>query len=109
MRIPVLVYEDVKIAQYLRFIKRYSRRLVFIGKMEIVAILFLGFTGYWYIAGTQYDSPVVNGLLSIMATARLDESKFKVMDWYQKKGRLLVHVTKTRQPMIATPRNGNPD
>ncbi len=94
MRLPVLVYESVKIAQYLRFIKRYRRKLVFAGKMDVIAILLVGLTGYWYLSGTKYASSVVNGLLSIMATAKLDDSMYRVTDWYQKKGQLLIHVTK---------------
>ncbi len=94
LRLPVLVYESVKIAQYLRFIKRYKRKLVFAGKMDVVAILLVGFTGYWYLTGTKYASHVVDGLLSILATAKLDDSMYRVTDWYQKKGQLRIHVTK---------------
>ncbi len=94
MRLPVLVYESVKIAQYLRYIKRYRRKLVFAGKMEVVAILLVGLTGYWYLSGTKYASSIVDGLLGIMATAKLDDRTYRVTDWYQKKGQLRVHVTK---------------
>jgi hypothetical protein len=94
MRLPVLVYESVKIAQYLRFIKRYRRKLVFAGKMDVIAILLVGLTGYWYLTGTKYSSAIVDGLLNIMATAKLDDRMYRVTDWYQKKGQLRIHVTK---------------
>lgn len=94
MRLPVLVYERVKIAQYLRFIKRYKQRLVFAGKLEILGILLLGFTGYWYLSGTKFGSCIVDGLLGILATAKLDDRTYQVVDWHPKKGQLLVYVTK---------------
>ncbi len=84
----------MKTAQYLRYFKRYRRRLVFAGKVDVVAILLLGFTGYWYLSGTRYAPHVIDGLLSIMATAELDDEKYRVTDWHHKKGRLLVDVTK---------------
>ena len=94
LRLPVLVYESVKIAQYLRYIKRYRRKLVFAGKVDVVSILLVGLTGYWYLTGTKYASYVIDGLLSIMATAKLDDRMYRVTDWYQKKGQLRIHVTK---------------
>ncbi len=94
MRMPVLVYERVKIAQYMRFIRRYRQRLVFAGKLEVAGILLVGFTGYWYLSGTKYHSVVIDGLLSIMATAKLDDSMYRVIDWRPKKGQLLVYVTR---------------
>jgi hypothetical protein len=94
MRIPVLVYERVKTGQYLRFIRRYRQRLVFAGKLDVLRILLIGFTGYWYVSGTKYHSFVIDGLMSIMTTARLDDRMYRIIDWCQKKGRLLVYVTR---------------
>lgn len=94
MRIPVLVYERVKIAQYLRFIRRYRKRLVFAGKLDVIGILLVGFTGYLYVTGTKYSSFVIEGLLSILRTAKLDHSIYHIIDWHQKKGQLLVFVSR---------------
>ena len=93
-RIPVLVYERVKIRQYFRFVTRYKRKLVFAGKLEVLGILLIGLTGYWYVVGTKYHSNILDGLLSIMATAKLDDRMYHINDWGQKKGRLLVYITK---------------
>jgi hypothetical protein len=90
----VLVYERVKIGQYFRFITRYKRKLVFAGKLEVLGILLLGLTGDWYGAGTKYHSNVLDGLLGILATAKLDDRMYRINDWGQRKGRLLVYVTK---------------
>lgn len=94
MRMPVLIYERVKIAQHLRFIRRYKQKLIFVGKLQVLGILLLGFTGFWYISGTKYHSIVVNGLLALMATAKLDDTMYQIIDWRPKKGQLLVYVTR---------------
>ena len=92
-RTPVLVYEKMKTGQFLH-IKRYKDRLVFVGRLNVLGILLLGVTGYWYVVGTKYHNYVLDGLLGIMAIAKLDDRMYKVTDWTQKKGRLLVYVTK---------------
>jgi hypothetical protein len=92
-RVPVLVYEKIKTGRFL-LIKRYKDKLVFVGKLNVLGILLLGITGYWYLAGTKYHSYVLEGLLGIMSTAKLDDRLYKVTDWGHKKGRLLVYVTK---------------
>ena len=89
---PVLVYESVRIGQYLRYIKRYKQKLVFAGKINVVAILLVGLTGYWYLTGTKYASSIIDGLVSVLATAKLDDSKYRITDWYQKKGQLRIHI-----------------
>ena len=86
----------MKIAQYFRFITRYKPKLVFAGKMEVLGILLIGLTGYWYVAGTKYHTNILEGLLGILSTAKLDETKYRINDWGQRKGRLLVYVTKDR-------------
>jgi hypothetical protein len=92
-RMPVLVYEKIKTGQFL-LIKRYKDKLVFVGKLNVIGILLLGITGYWYLAGTKYHSYVLEGLLGIMSTAKLDDRLYKITDWGHRKGRLLVYVTK---------------
>jgi len=32
--------------------------------------------------------------MSLLATARLDDEMYKVTDWFQKKGRFIVYVTR---------------
>jgi hypothetical protein len=92
-RVPVLVYEKIKTGRF-RLIKRYKDKLVFVGKLNVLGILLLGLTGYWYLAGTKYHSYVLEGLLGIMSTAKLDDRLYRITDWGHKKGRLLVYVTK---------------
>jgi hypothetical protein len=88
---PVLIYEKIKTGQFL-LINRYSNKLVFVGKLNVVGLLLLGLTGYWYLNGTKYHTLVLEGLLGIMSTAKLDDRVYRVTDWCQKKGRLLIYV-----------------
>ena len=90
-RMPVLVYEKIKTGQFL-IVNRYRNKLIFIGKLNVIGLLLLGLTGYWYLNGTKYHGIVLEGLLGIMSTAKLDDRLYKVTDWSQKKGRLLVYV-----------------
>lgn len=93
-RMPVLIFERVKTGQYLRFFKRYSRRLLFMGNLNVLGVLLLGLTGYWYVMHTQYDSMVHNGLLSLLSMAKLDNEPYHVVDWFQRKGRFIILVTR---------------
>ena len=94
MRIPVLIFERVKTGEYLRIFKRYRRKLVFLGKMNVLGILLMGLSGYWYLTNTRYDSAIHEGLTSILSRAGLDNESFKVVDWFQKSGRLSVLITR---------------
>jgi len=90
-RVPVLVYEKIRTGKFL-VIDRHKTKLVFVGKLNVIGLLLLGLTGYWYLSGTKYHHLVLEGLLAILSTAKLDDRMYKVTDWSQKKGRLLVYV-----------------
>jgi hypothetical protein len=100
---PVLVYEKIRTGRFL-LLNRYRDKLVFVGKLEVIGLLLLGLTGYWYLNGTRYHTLVLEGLLGIMTSARLDDRSYKVTDWSQKKGRLLVYVTKETPKASVTTR-----
>jgi len=92
-RMPVLVYEKIRTGRFL-LIHRYKDKLLFVGKVNVIGLLLLGVSGYWYLHGTRYHNLVLEGLLGIMTTAKLDDRMYKVTDWCQKRGRLLVYVTR---------------
>ena len=87
-RMPVLVYEKIRTGKFL-LINRYRNKLVFIGKLNVIGLLLLGLTGYWYLNGTRYHNLVLEGLLGIMTTAKLDDRMYQVTDWNHKKGKTL--------------------
>jgi hypothetical protein len=90
--VPVLIYERIKTRQYLHVIRRYRKRLVFAGRVSVSGILLLGLNGFWYLTGTKYHSTVLEGLLSLLVTAKLDE-EYKVTDWFHKKNQLTLYVS----------------
>lgn len=100
-RVPVLVYEKIRTGRFL-LIQRYKDRLVFVGRLNVLGIVLLGITGYWYLAGTKYHSYVLEGLLGIMSTAKLDDRLYRITDWGHKKGRLLVYVTRETPKVMKT-------
>ncbi len=89
-RISVCVYERSR-----RGLLRSDNRLIFLGKLHVLPILFLGANGYFsYLAGYQlFRSTVFSELKHIMSAACLDNTYY-VEDWFVKKGRLLVHVAR---------------
>ena len=92
-RMPVLVYERIKTAEHLHFFRRYRTKLRFIGKMNVLGILLVGLAGWWYFGGTKYSRAVYDGLMAVMAAAKLDDEKYRVSEWFEKKDRLIVYVT----------------
>ena len=64
------------------------------GNMNVLGVLLLGLTGYWYIMHTRYDLMVHNALMSLLSMANLDNEPYRVVDWFQKKGRLIILVTR---------------
>ena len=90
---PVLVYEKIKTSEHLHFIKRYRTELRFIGKVNVLGILLVGLAGWWYFGGTKYSRAVYDGLMTVMAAAKLDDEKYRVSEWFEKKDRLIVYVT----------------
>ena len=93
-RMPVLVYERVRKSRQLYFIERHRNELRFVGKLNVLGILLIGLSGYWYLARTKYGMTISKGLMALMAAAKLDDGEYNVREWFQKKGRLVVYVTK---------------
>ena len=60
----------------------------------MLGILLVGISGYLYFSGTKYGSTVIGGLLNILASAKLDDRLYQIVDWHQRKGQLLVFVTR---------------
>ena len=90
----VLIFERVKVGQYLRVFKRYRRKLLFLGKMHVPAILLTGLSGYWLLLNTRYNSVIDEGLMSLVFNANLRDEPFRIVDWFHKKGRLTILITR---------------
>jgi hypothetical protein len=65
-----------------------------VGNMNVLGLLSIGLTGYWYIVGSKYTSTVHDGLLAVMASAKLDNGMYRVLEWFQEKNRFVMYVTR---------------
>jgi hypothetical protein len=70
-------------------------RLIFLGRLLVLPVLFVGAAGYFvYLAGhDRLRSIVFSELRHIVSSAGLD-STYRIEDWFMKKGRLIVQVTR---------------
>jgi len=75
-----------------------GRRLVFLGRMAVSPVLFMGAVGYFaYLADRDhFRSVVLSELRRIMSFANLDNT-YHIEDWFVKRNRLLIHVAKKGQ------------
>lgn len=88
----MLIYERVKITQYLRVLNRYRDRLVFVGRLNVLMVLLMGIWGYWYPFGTKFHDSILEGLMAILTTAKLNLDKYKVVNWFQLRDRFILYV-----------------
>jgi len=94
-RVPVCVFERSR-----RGSLRSNVHLIFLGRLLVSPLLFMGATGYFaYLANHQrFRSKVYSELKHIMSAACLDNT-YHILDWFMSKGRLFVYVAE-RTPAI---------
>jgi hypothetical protein len=75
-----------------------GRRLIFLGRMAVSPVLFMGAVGYFaYLADRDhFRSVVLSELRRIMSFANLDNT-YRIEDWFVKRNRLLIQVAKKGQ------------
>ena len=92
-RVPVCVFERTPRNSLIS-----DSHLIFLGRMAVSPVLFLGAVGYFaYLADRdRFRSVVLSELRRIMSFANLDNT-YHVEDWFLKKNRLLIRVAKKGQ------------
>jgi hypothetical protein len=92
-RVPVCVFERSPKNSLIS-----DRRLIFLGRMAVSPVLFLGAVGYFaYLADRdRFRSVVLSELKRIMSFANLDNT-YHIEDWFVKRNRLLIQVAKKGQ------------
>jgi hypothetical protein len=92
-RLPVCVFERIPGNSLIS-----DHRLIFLGRMAVSPVLFLGAVGYFaYLADQdRFRSVVLSELRRIMSFADLDNT-YHVEDWFVKRNRLLIRVAKKSQ------------
>ena len=89
-RVPVCVFERTP-----KDSLTSDRRLVFLGRMAVSPVLFMGAAGYFaYLADRdRFRSLVLSELRRIMSFASLDNT-YHIEDWFLTSNRLFVYVAK---------------
>ena len=99
-RMPVLIYERVRVGQYLLFFSRYRKKLLFVGNMSFLAILWIGRWGYQLTRYSKYASAVWDGLREVLIAAKLDDSMYRIIDWFQNENCLVIYIAAETRRMI---------
>ena len=91
-QVPVLIIERTQAGKRFGVLKKYSHKRLFIGKLPVLHILLFGLAGYMFYFGGRHFSLVENELFSILSHARIDEMPYQVVDFFQKRGQLIIYV-----------------
>ena len=91
-RVPVHVIERIDQGRRLALFKKYGNKTLFIGKLPVLGILLMGFWGCVFYFNGRFNTVIDNELRTIMGYARVDDMGYQVVDFFQKKGQLIVHV-----------------
>jgi hypothetical protein len=90
-RVPVRIVERIN-KNHLALFQRHTTRTLFIGKLPVLAILLTGFWGCIFYFNGRFNTLIENELRTIMNYARVDDMHYQVVDFFQKKGLLIVQV-----------------
>ena len=76
--------------------KRYTNKPLFVGNLSVLSVLLLGLWSYmFYFSGINY-SLVQTELLNICSHAKIDDVPYQIVDFFQKKGQLVIYVITNR-------------
>jgi hypothetical protein len=91
-RVPVRVVERVDQGRRLGLFKKYAHKTLFIGKLPVLGILLIGLWGCIFYFNGRFNTIVDSELRTILNHARVDDMGYQVVDFFQKKGQLIVQV-----------------
>ena len=91
-RVIVLILERNLVQSRLSVFKRYSEKMLFMGKLPVLNILLFGLLGYMMTFGASYYYIIQNELVNIFSRAKIDEMTYQVVDFVEKEGRLMIYV-----------------
>jgi hypothetical protein len=91
-RVPVHVIEQIDQGRRLLLFKKHAHKTLFIGKLPVLGILLMGLWGCIFYFNGRFNTIIESELRTIMGYARVDDMGYQVVDFFQKKGRLIVHV-----------------
>ncbi len=99
-RIPVVVVERIDKGRRMLIFRRYTNKTLFIGKLPVLSLLMIGFWGCAFYFNNRFHSTIQNEMLAILNHARVDDMKYQVIDFFEKKGQFIIHVASRLTPTI---------
>ena len=91
-RVTVLIAERILVGNRLSVFRKYSNRMLFVGKLPVLGILLFGLLGYKMTFGTSYYYVIQEELVNIFYLAKMDTMTYQVVDFEQRDGRLWIYV-----------------
>lgn len=91
-RVPVIIIERTQVRRRFGVFKKYSQKRLFIGRLPVLHILLFGLGGYMFYFGGRHFSLVEKELFSILSYAKIEGMPYQVVDFFQKKGQLIIYV-----------------
>ena len=93
--VPVCVFEKSRLSLF-----RSNVRVIFLGRLLVLPVLFCRREWIFRDISDQHRlrSAILSELKRIMSAANLDDT-YRVVDWFMKKERLFVHVTRNAQKL----------
>ena len=93
--VPVCVFEKSRPSLF-----RSNVRVIFLGRLLVLPVLFCRREWIFRDISDQHRlrSAILSELKRIMSAANLDDT-YRVVDWFMKKERLFVHVTRNAQKL----------
>jgi hypothetical protein len=95
-RVMVLIVERTLLENRLWVFKKYSDKMLFVGKLPVLRILLFGLLGYKMAFGASYYYIIQSELASILSHAKIDEMAYQVLDFVEEEGHLTVYVITRR-------------
>ena len=88
----MLIFERIPAGSRLWVFKKYSDRVLFVGKLSVLSILLFGLLGYMMTFGVSYYPIIQTELANVFSHAKIDEMAYQVVDFVEKEGRLTIYV-----------------
>jgi hypothetical protein len=92
-RVPVQIVEKIHVGQRLHFFKKYVNKQLFLGRLPVLGIILFGLSTCTFLGLTgRFPLTIRNELLTILSSARIDDMTYQVVDFFQKKDKLVIEV-----------------
>lgn len=94
-RVPVEIVERIGDGKGLLVFKKYVQKRLFLGKLPVLEIVMIGLSSctIWGLT-SWFHSTIQNELISILSLARIDSMTYRVHDFFEKGGKLVIQVAK---------------